>query len=103
HELPELVVIEATHKVGEAIELMQRWGISQLPVARSSPAESMAAVVGSLQERGLLDRVLKSADALGEDVASAMQPPLHVVDAGESIDRVYSDLTGRRPAVGVRG
>ncbi len=99
HGVPELVVIEATHKVGEAIELMQRWSISQLPVARSSPADSIADLVGSLHERGLLDRVFKSADALGDDVASAMQPPLHVVDAGESIDRVYADLTGGSPAV----
>jgi cystathionine beta-synthase len=99
HETPDLVVIEATHKVGEAIELMQRWGISQLPVARSSPADSIADLVGSLHERGLLDRVFRSADALSEDVASAMQPPLHVVDAAETIDRVYADLTGGSPAV----
>ena len=28
-----------------------------------------------------------------------MQPPLHVVDAGESIDRVFADLTAGSPAV----
>ncbi|MGZ4481674.1 MAG: cystathionine beta-synthase, partial [Gaiellales bacterium] len=80
-ELPELVVIEASHKVGEAIELMQRYSISQLPVVRQKPADSLADLVGSLQERGLLDRVFKNPDALNEGVAQAMQPPMAVVEA----------------------
>ncbi|HWG83646.1 MAG TPA: CBS domain-containing protein, partial [Gaiellales bacterium] len=98
-ELPALVTIEADHKVGEAIELMQRYSISQLPVVRADPVASLADVVGSLQERGLLDRVFKSPDALNEGVAQAMQPPLHVVDATESVDRVFADLTAGSPAV----
>ncbi len=85
--------------MGEAIELMQRYSISQLPVVRTNPADSLADVVGSLQERGLLDRVFKNPDALNEGVAQAMQPPLHVIDASESIDRVFADLTAGSPAV----
>jgi cystathionine beta-synthase len=96
--LPELVVIETHHKVGEAIELMQRYSISQLPVVRRTPA-GLDDVVGSLQERGLLDRLFKDAGALEHEVVEAMQPPLHVVDASESIDRVYADLTAGSPAV----
>jgi cystathionine beta-synthase len=99
HVVPELVVIGSDRKLGEAIELMQRFSISQLPVARSASADSIADLIGSLHERGLLDRVFRSADALTEDVTGAMQPPLHVVDAGESIDRVYADLTAGSPAV----
>ena len=38
---------------------MQRYGISQLPVVRNAPAESLADVIGSLNERVLLDRVFK--------------------------------------------
>ena len=48
-EVPELVTIESHHKVGEAISLMQRYSISQLPVVRTQPAESLSDVVGSLQ------------------------------------------------------
>jgi cystathionine beta-synthase len=98
-DMPDLVTIEADHKVGEAIELMQRYSISQLPVVRSSGDGSLADVVGSLQERGLLDRVFKSPDALNEDVAQAMQPPLHMIEADQSIDRVFADLTAGSPAV----
>jgi cystathionine beta-synthase len=98
-DLPELVTIEAHHKVGEAIELMQRYSISQLPVVRSRPPGALTDVVGSLHDRGLLDRVFKNPDALNDDVAEAMQPPLAAVEAGDSVDRVFADLTAGSPAV----
>ena len=85
--------------MGAAIDLMQRYSISQLPVVRNEPAESLADVVGSLQERGVLDRVFKNPDALNEDVAALMQPPLAAVDVGDSLDQVFADLSGPSAAV----
>src|SRR5437016_13934784 len=78
---------------------MQRYSISQLPVVRDGASESLADVVGSLQDRDLLDRVFKNPDALHEDVAAAMQPPLAAVDASQTLDEVFSTLTGRTNAV----
>jgi cystathionine beta-synthase len=99
HDLPELVVVDAHKKVGAAIDLMQQYGISQLPVVRHEPAESLADVVGSIQERALLDRVFKNSDALNDDVAVAMQPPLAAVDVSASLDDVFADLSGPSAAV----
>jgi cystathionine beta-synthase len=98
-ELPHLVTIAAHQKVGEAIDVMQRYSISQLPVVRDGDVGSLADVIGSLQDRDLLDRVFKNPDALHEDVASAMQPPLAAVDAAQSLDEVFATLTGRTNAV----
>ena len=75
-ELPNLVTISAHQKVGEGIDTMQRYGISQLPVIRDGSCESLADVIGSLQDRALLERVFTNPDVLHEDVATAMQPPL---------------------------
>jgi cystathionine beta-synthase len=97
--VPDLVVCEAHQKLGVAIELMQRYGISQLPVVRKAPADSLADVIGSLNERVLLDRIFKNPDALGEDVAAAMQPPLGAVDLKDSVDQVFSDLQDQRQGV----
>jgi cystathionine beta-synthase len=97
--VPDVVVIGSHQKVGEAIELMQRYSISQLPVVRDSELASLADVVGSLQDRDLLDRVFKNPDALHEDVANAMQPPLATIDVRDSLDEVFSTLTGRTNAV----
>jgi cystathionine beta-synthase len=78
---------------------MQRYGISQIPVVRRDPPGTLADVIGSLNERGLLDRVFRNPDSLGEDVAGAMDSPLHAVEAGDSVHEVYADLTGSGNAV----
>jgi cystathionine beta-synthase len=98
-DIPDLITIVANQKVGEAIDLMQRYSISQLPVIRNGEVDSLADVIGSLQDRDLLDRVFKNPDALHEDVAAAMQPPLAAIDADNPLDEVFSALTGRTNAV----
>ena len=97
--LPELVLIESHEKVGQAIELMQRYGISQIPVVRHAPAESLADIVGSIRERGLLERVFLNEGAMTEDVAGAMEPPLPAVEIRDTVDTVFADLSSGSPAV----
>ena len=98
-ELPELVTVESHQRIGEAIDLMQRYSISQIPVVRHDGAASLADVVGSIRERGLLDRVFRNQEALGEEVAAAMEPPLPAVEIDESVDTVFADLSAGNPAV----
>src|SRR5438067_6249271 len=52
--MPPLVTVEASRTVGDAIDLMHQYGISQLPVTQDANGHL---VVGTLQERTLLDRV----------------------------------------------
>jgi len=98
-ELPELVTISSHQKVGEGIDTMQRYGISQLPVVRDGACESLADVIGSLQDRALLERVFVHPDVLHEDVATAMQPPLAAVETTATLDEVFATLTGGMNAV----
>src|SRR5213596_1896279 len=100
-DVPALITIAAHQKVGEAIDVMQRYSISQLPVVRNGGAtvDSLTDVIGSLQDRDLLDRVFKNPDALHEDVAAAMQPPLATIDISQSLDDVFGTLTGGTDAV----
>ena len=98
-ELPDLVTISAHQKVGEGIDTMQRYGISQLPVIRDGSCESLADVIGSLQDRALLERVFTNPDVLHEDVATAMQPPLGAVETSASLDDVFATLSGGSNAI----
>jgi cystathionine beta-synthase len=98
-DLPALVTIAAHAKVGEGIDTMQRYGISQLPVVRDGACESLADVIGSLQDRALLERVFTNPDVLHEDVATAMQPPLAAVESSATLDDVFATLTGGGNAV----
>ena len=96
---PALVTISAHQKVGEAIEVMHRYSISQLPVVRDGEVGSLADVIGSLQDRDLLERVFRDPNALHDDVANAMQPPLPTVEASASVDEIVAALTGGSNAV----
>jgi len=96
---PDLVTISAHSKVGEAIELMHRYSISQLVVVRDGQLATLADVIGSLQDRDLLDLVFRNPDALHDDVANAMQPPLPTVEDSASVDDIVAALTGRSNAV----
>src|ERR671930_962566 len=98
-EVPALVTIAAHQKVGEAIDVMQRYSISQLPVVRDGEVQSLADVIGSLQDRDLLERVFRNSDALHEEVATAMQGPLATVEADASVDEIVTALTGGANAV----
>jgi len=98
-ELPALVTISAHQKVGEGIDTMQRYGISQLPVVRDGECESLADVIGSLQDRALLERVFVDPDVLHEDVATAMQPPLAAIDASATMEEMFGTLQGGTNAV----
>jgi cystathionine beta-synthase len=98
-EVPALVTISAHQKVGEGIDTMQRYGISQLPVTRDGESESLVDVIGSLQDRALLERVFTNPDVLHEDVANAMQPPLAAVEGDATLDDVFASLTGGMNAV----
>ena len=48
-------------RIGEAIELLQRYGISQIPVMANGDCFpcSLDQIVGSVLERELLDRVIR--------------------------------------------
>ena len=76
-----------TQKVGAAIELMQRYSISQLPVVRDGTASRSP--TSSARSRSAASSTASSRipDALNEDIAVAMQPPLAAVDVARRSTR----------------
>ena len=94
--MPPLVTVESGKSVGEAIDLMQRYGISQMPVTEGSNGR---AVVGSLQERTLLDRVYRDPAVVKTAVSEAMDAPFSQVGVDSSIDDAFERLTRGEQAV----
>jgi cystathionine beta-synthase len=94
--LPQLVTVEAGRSVGEAIDLMQRYGISQLPVVEESNGRG---VVGTLQERTLLDRVYRDPAIVTTAVSAAMDPPMSQVAVDSSLDDAFEPLLRGEQAV----
>src|SRR5712691_5314555 len=94
--LPQLVTVAARKSVGEAIDLMQRYGISQLPVVQESNGQG---VVGTLQERTLLDRVYRDPAIVTTAVSAAMDAPMSQVAVDSSLDDAFEPLLRGEQAV----
>jgi len=90
-EVPPLVTVNAHEKVRQAIDVLQRFSISQAPVVRSS-SDDVTQFVGSIRENALLDRIFRDPDALAADVAEVMGPPIGMVEFDAPIDLAFETL-----------
>jgi len=103
-ELPDLVVARTTERVGEAINTLQEYGISQMPVSEDPGGVAVAGLVGSISEKGLLDRAFRDPSVVGRTVGEVMDGPLPLVDASATLDEAFALLSGPASAViAVRG
>ena len=96
---PELVVVSQSATVRSAIDTMQRYGISQIPVVANGTAASVSDIVGSVQERTMLDRVFREPALVDATVERVMEAPFPVVQANEDVERLYAELAGGVPAL----
>jgi cystathionine beta-synthase len=98
-DLPEVVLARTTDRVGAAIDLLQLYGISQLPVSERPDDDSVEGIVGSVSEKGLLDRAYRDPTVVERTVGEVMDPPLPTIDLGSSLDEAFGQLSGGNPAV----
>jgi cystathionine beta-synthase len=102
-DLPDVVVARTTDRVGSAIDTLQRFGISQLPVSQDPDGEALAGIVGSVSEQGLLDRAYRNPEVVERTIGEVMDRPLPTVDVSASVDEAFALLaTGSPAALAVR-
>jgi cystathionine beta-synthase len=93
-DVPALVSVAPEQPVADAIALLQRFGVSQLPVIAGG-----GEVVGSVHERTLLDRAMRDGrGALEAPTSELMSEALPLVESLRRLDDVYHDLQSS-PAV----
>ncbi|MFI5180090.1 MAG: cystathionine beta-synthase [Thermoanaerobaculia bacterium] len=97
--LPKVVVARTTQRVGEAIAILQEYGISQVPVSEEAEGTSVAGIVGSTSEKGLLDRVYRNPAVVERTLGEVMDRPLPVVDISATLDDAFTLLAGGASAV----
>jgi len=90
-EMPELITVSSKEKVGRAIDLLQEHGISQMPVTEDGGGPGQR-LVGSIQERTLLDRVYRDPGLIDTTVGAAMDGPFPTIAAGAHVDEAFSTL-----------
>ncbi len=86
-------VVETTARLREAVEIMMKHGISQMPVVKKSK------VVGSITESGVVKIMLEKGVAAGKiRVEECMEAPFPTVSKDECLDTI-SKLLLSSPAV----
>ena len=98
-ERPTVVLARTTERVGHAIATLQEYGISQMPVSEDAEGDAVVGIVGSISEKGLLDRAFRDPTVVDRTVGEVMDAPLPLMDASATLDDAFSLLSGGAAAL----
>ncbi len=91
-ETPSLVHTHPTETVREAIDILREYGVSQMPVVRAEPPVTAGEVVGSVEEKALLDALFRGTAALSDPLERHMSAPLPIIGSGEPVSAAVAAL-----------
>ena len=97
-ELPDLVLARTTDRVSDAIATLERYGISQMPVTERDD-QRIEGIVGSISEKGLLERAYRKPEIVERTVGEVMDKPLPTIPADASVDDAFELLAGGATAL----
>ncbi|HET7168696.1 MAG TPA: cystathionine beta-synthase [Candidatus Limnocylindrales bacterium] len=101
---PAVIVARTTERVGDAIDTLQTYGISQMPVSEEPDGDEVVGLVGSISEKSLLDRAYRDPTVVERTVGEVMDGPLPLVEVSATLDEAFALLSGTPSAlVAVRG
>jgi cystathionine beta-synthase len=92
-EAPSLIAIEGDATVRQALRLMEKYNVSQIPVIEDSEQ------LGSLSEGALLNRVLAEPDAIDKPLTGYLEAPFPTVEESTTMNSVIGHLTGGESAL----
>jgi cystathionine beta-synthase len=91
-----LLTIEKTMKVSDAVRLLHKEGISQIPVTEGEH------IVGSLTDSKVLGQLIENPDIKDEQVSQLMDPPFKFVGMDNTLDVLSSLIDRENKALLVR-
>ncbi|WP_344522718.1 cystathionine beta-synthase [Streptomyces albiaxialis] len=95
--IPSLVHMHPEETVGEAVEVLREYGVSQMPVVKRGaghPDVMAAEVIGSVVESELLDALFAQRASLSDRLEKHMSAPLPHVGSGETVADLMAVLEG---------
>jgi cystathionine beta-synthase len=97
-----LVTIGPKQTVAEAIELMKKYEIENIPVMNArlnGSFEQGEGIVGSLSEGGLFSKIISNPEIKNESIESVMEKPYPIVAFDTRIERLSNLITKENGAV----
>jgi len=84
--IENLLYVNPSQLVSEAVELMRTTGVSQLPVCKNTPPFAAAEVSGSVDELELMEAIHRDPGVMSTAVEKVMGPKLPTVGVGQKIE-----------------
>jgi cystathionine beta-synthase len=91
-DTPALLYVNPDQTVREAIDLMRRNGVSQLPVCKNTPPFAAAEVSGAVDELELMDAAYRDPSVLDTPVEKVMGRNLPTIGVGQEMSRAVEML-----------
>ena len=91
-DLPDLIHVHPSDTVRHTIDKMRKYDVSQMPVLTAEPPVVMGEVVGSIDEKSLVDAVFSGRAKLTDPLKEFMEPSLGLIGMHESISTARSAL-----------
>jgi len=90
--MAELLFVNPSHTVRQAIELMRANGVSQLAVCKNTPPFAAAEVSGSIDELEVMEAIARDPSVMSTPVEKVMGPKLPTIGVGQKVDRAVKML-----------
>jgi cystathionine beta-synthase len=91
-DLPDLVHAHPSDTVRDAIQIMNKYGVSQLPVLTAEPPVVMGEVAGALDETSLVDAVFNGRAQMSDNVGAYLGEPLELIGVNEPVSSARAAL-----------
>ena len=89
----KLVTVEPTQTVAQAVELMKKYDIEQIPVTNGN------GIIGALSEGGLFQKIFSNPEIKNATVETVMEHPYPIVDFETPVERLGSLINKENGAV----
>lgn len=83
--LPDLVHAHPADTVRDVVDIMTKYGVSQMPVLSAEPPVVIGEVVGAVEEKALLEQVFTGTAKMSDALAGFVGDPLPLIGVGESV------------------
>jgi cystathionine beta-synthase len=91
-DLPDLVHLHPSDTVRDAIQIMAKHDVSQLPVLTAEPPVVIGEVIGAVEERALVELVFSGAANMTDSIAEFIGTPLGLIGVHESVTQAREAL-----------
>jgi cystathionine beta-synthase len=93
-DVPDLVHLHPSDTVRDAIQIMAKHDVSQLPVLTAEPPVVIGEVAGAVEERSLVELVFSGAASMTDSIAQFIGAPLGLIGVHESVTQAREALAG---------